>query len=130
MIICMKWLFKSDPETYSWQDLVRDKKTMWDGVANPLALKHMRSVKKGDSILIYHTGVEKSVVGIAEAASDSYTDPAVVDIKAVKPLHRPVSLAEIKANPKLKSWELVRMPRLSVMPVTEEAWREVLRISQ
>ena len=129
------WLFKSDPEVYSWKDLSGVKKEIWDGVSNNLALKHLRSVKKGDLIFIYHSGDDKAVMGIARALSGGYPDPsqkdeklAVVDIAPDQPLKRPVTLAEIKANPKFKTWELVRMSRLSVMPVTEAMWQEVLRL--
>ena len=129
------WLFKSDPEVYSWKDLSGVKKEIWDGVSNNLALKHLRSVKKGDLIFIYHSGDDKAVMGIARALSGGYPDPsqkdeklAVVDIAPDKSLKRPVTLAEIKANPKFKTWELVRMSRLSVMPVTEAMWQEVLRL--
>ena len=131
------WLFKTDPETYSWNDLTKTKKEVWDGVSNNLALKHLRSVEKGDQILIYHSGDDKAVVGLAEAVSDSYSDPkqkdeklAVVEIESVEPLKKPVTLAEIKANPKFKSWELVRMSRLSVMPVSQDQWKEILRLSR
>ncbi len=131
-----RWLFKTDPDTYSWNDLIKKPKEIWSGVHNPLALKHLRAVSPKDEILIYHTGKEKAVIGIAEAVSKSYPDPdekdpkfAVVDIKAVKPLKRLVALSEIKANPKLKDWELVRFSRLSVMPVSDEQWREVLRLA-
>ncbi len=132
-----RWLFKSDPETYSWKNLAKDKKTVWDGVRNNLALKHLREIQKGDPIFIYHSGDLKSIVGIAEAASNSYPDPknkdtklAVVDIAPLQTLKKQVPLSEIKANPKLQSWELVRMSRLSVMPTTDEQWAEVLRLSQ
>ena len=126
-----RWLFKTEPSTYSFQDLLKVKKERWDGVHNPVALKNLRLIKKGDSILIYHTGEEKTVVGIAEAVSDPYPDPkdsklVVIDIAADKPLQRPVTLAEVKSNPKLASWELARLPRLSVMPVNEVQWKEVV----
>ena len=131
-----RWLFKTDPDTYSWQDLLKVKWEVWDGVANPLALKHLRSVKKGDSILIYHTGDEKSVMGIAKALSDGYADPsdksgksAVVDLAPEKELKHPVTLAQIKSNSKLASWELVKISRLSVMPATLAQWDEVIRLS-
>ncbi len=124
------WLFKTDPDTYSWHDLVKASKEMWDGVANPLALKNLRAVRKGDQVFIYHTGSEKSVIGIARAVSDGYGEPAVVDLSPEKPLNHPVSLSEIKSNPKLKSWDLVRLGRLSVMPVSSGQWNEVLRLSQ
>ncbi len=124
-----RWLFKTEPTAYSFQQLQKDKKTVWDGVKNNLALKHLKEIKEGDSILVYHTGDEKAAVGIARAVSGGYPDPSkkdpklvVVDIEAVKPLPRPVTLAEIKANSKLAKFDLVRLPRLSVMPVTEEQW--------
>ena len=109
------WLFKTDPDTYSWENLQKSKKEVWDGVANPLALKNLRSVKKGDQIFIYHTGDEKAVIGIAKAVSDSYPDPSdksgkltLVDLTPEKALPQPVFLSEIKTNSKLKSWDLVR----------------------
>ena len=135
--LAQKWLFKSDPETYSLSDLEREGKAVWDGVSNNLALKHLRSVRKGDSVLIYHTGQERAVVGLAEALSDAYPDPkrndsrlVVVDIKAVKRLRRPVSLDEIKKQASLKDFPLVRLPRLSVMPVSESQWTELLALAK
>jgi predicted RNA-binding protein with PUA-like domain len=135
--LAQKWLFKSDPETYSFDDLEREGETVWDGVSNNLALKHLRSVGKGDSVLIYHTGEERAVVGIAEVLSDAYPDPkqkdsrlVVVDIKAVKRLQRPVSLDEIKKQPSLKNFALVRLPRLSVMPVSESQWEKLLALGK
>ena len=131
-----RWLFKTDPDTYSWDDLFRVKQETWDGVRNPLALKHLRSVKKGDLIFVYHTGKDKLVVGIAEALGSGYPDPksqdpklAVVDIRAKEALRKPVSLAEIKASSSLKTWELVRFSRLSVMPASDAQWREVLKLA-
>lgn len=125
-----RWLFKTEPSAYSFQRLQQDKKTVWDGIKNNLALKHLSGVKKGDGILIYHTGSEKAVVGVAQALSAPYPDPKkkepkwiVVDIKPVKTLSRPVTLAEMKANPKLVKFDLVRLPRLSIMPVSEEQWQ-------
>jgi len=136
LTLAQKWLFKSDPETYSFSDLERDVKTVWDGVSNNLALKHLRSVGKGDSVLIYHTGEERAVVGVAEVLTAAYPDPkqkdprlVVVDIKAVKRLQRPVSLDEIKKQASLKDFALVRLPRLSVMPVSEDQWNTILRSS-
>ena len=127
-----RWLFKSEPSGYSFQRLQQDKKTVWDGVKNNLALKHLSVVKKGDWILIYHTGDEKSAVGVAQALSAAYPDPGkedpklvVVDVKPIEPLSRPVTLAEMKANPKLAKFDLLRLPRLSVMPVSEEQWRVI-----
>lgn len=135
--MAQKWLFKSDPETYSLSDLEREGKTVWDGVTNNLALKHLRSVRKGDSVLIYHTGDERAILGIAEVLRDAYPDPkrkdsrlVVVDIKAVKRLQRPVSLDEIKKQASLKEFALVRLPRLSVMPVSESQWTELLALGK
>ena len=135
--MAQKWLFKSDPETYSLSDLEREGKTVWDGVTNNLALKHLRSVHKGDSVLIYHTGDERAILGIAEVLRDAYPDPkrkdsrlVVVDIKAVKRLQRPVSLDEIKKQASLKEFALVRLPRLSVMPVSESQWTELLALGK
>ena len=129
------WLFKTDPDTYSWKDLIAVKREVWDGVSNNLALKHLRSVKKSDLIFIYHTGDEKAVIGIAEAVSEPYSskkDPklVVVDLVPLEALFHPVSLSRIKANKKLSSWELVRLPRLSVMPVSEIQWNEVMALSK
>ena len=124
-----RWLFKTEPSVYSYQQLEKDKKTMWDGVANNLALKHLKDIKKGDLILIYHTGDERQAVGIARALGGAYPDPSkgnprmlVVDIEAVKLLPKPVTLAEVKANKKLANFDLVRLSRLSIMKVTDEQW--------
>jgi predicted RNA-binding protein with PUA-like domain len=132
----MNWLFKEEPGNYSFDALVKDKKTVWSGVKNPLAQKHLRSVKKGDAIFYYHTGDEKSVVGIARAMGDAYPDPgdksgkaSVVDVAPVKKLARPVTLAEIKADPAFKDFALVRISRLSVMPVTADQWRRIEKLS-
>jgi len=127
------WILKTEPTTYSWADLVRDGKTRWDGVRNNLALKHIRAMKKGDQLLIYHSGKDKAVVGKAKVASDPYPDPkakddkiVVVDIEAGAPLKRPVTLAEIKADSAFEDLALVRMPRLSVMPAGGEQWRRIV----
>jgi predicted RNA-binding protein with PUA-like domain len=124
-----RWLFKTEPSVYSYQQLEKDKKTMWDGVANNLALKNLKDIKKGDLILIYHTGDERQAVGIARALGGTYPDPGkgnpkmlVVDIEAVKPLPKPVTLAEVKANKKLANFDLVRLSRLSIMKVSDEQW--------
>ena len=124
-----RWLFKTEPSVYSYQQLVKDKKTMWDGVKNNLALKNLKDIKKGDEIIIYHTGDEKAAVGIARALGGAYPDPSqknprmlVVDIEAVKTLSRPVTLAEVKANKKLANFDLVRLSRLSIMKVGDEQW--------
>src|SRR5713226_10203078 len=125
-----RWLFKTEPSAYSFQQLEKDKKTIWDGVKNNLALKNLKDIENGDQILIYHTGDEKAAVGIARALSGAYADASkkdpkllVVDIEPVKALARPVTLAEIKANAKLKHFDLVRLPRLSIMRVSEEQWK-------
>jgi predicted RNA-binding protein with PUA-like domain len=125
-----RWLFKTEPSAYSFQQLERDKRTVWDGVRNNLALKHLSQVRSGDLVLVYHTGDEKAAVGMARALSGAHPDPAkkdpkllVVEIEAVKTLPRPVTLAEMKANAKLKNFDLVRLPRLSVMPVSDEQWK-------
>jgi predicted RNA-binding protein with PUA-like domain len=131
------WLFKEEPEHYSLDDLFRDKRAVWSGVENNLALKHLRSVKKGDRVLYYHTGKEKAVVGVMEVVKGPYPDPArdddrfvVVDVKPVRRFDRPVSLAEIKSNRKFADFALVRISRLSVMPVTTEQWVEIERLSK
>ena len=128
----MRWLVKEEPSNYSYEDLARDGRTSWTGVRNPLAQKHLRSMRKGDSIFFYHTGNEKSVVGIARAATDAYPDPAdktgklyAVDVEPVKKLKAPVTLAAIKADKAFASFPLVRMARLSVMPVKDEEWTRI-----
>lgn len=126
----MNWLFKEEPSHYSFDQLQEDGGTVWSGVKNPLAQKHLRSVRKGDRIFYYHTGDEKAVVGIAAATRDAYADPAnpamaVVDIKAVKRLPHPVSLADIKSSGRFASFPLVRIPRLSVMPVSDAEWKAI-----
>ena len=132
----MQWLFKEEPANYSYDDLARDGKTSWTGVRNPLAQKHLRSVKKGDRIFFYHTGSEKAVVGIAKAAADAYPDPAdktgklyAVDVEPVKKLKQPVTLAAVKADKAFASFALVRMSRLSVMPVTDDEWKRIESMS-
>lgn len=131
------WLFKEEPDHYSFDDLLRDKHTVWAGVENNLALKHLRSVQKGDRVFYYHTGKEKAIVGEVEVVKGPYPDPkrddarlVVVDVKPIRRLDRPVSLAEIKSNPKFADFALVRISRLSVMPVTVEQWTEIERLSK
>ena len=128
----MNWLFKEEPANYHFDALVADKQTVWSGVKNPLAQKHLRSVQKGDRIFYYHTGDEKAVVGIAKALGAAYPDPqdksgklSVVDVGPVKKLPRPVTLAEIKADAAFKLFPLVRIPRLSVMPVSDQEWKRI-----
>jgi len=131
-----KWLLKSDPEHYSFFDLERDGKTVWDGIANNLALKNLRNVRSGDQVMVYHTGDERAAVGLAEAVSDPYPDPAqqdprlvVIDLQAKGKLARPVSLDEIKSSAGLKDFDLVRLPRLSVMPVSDAQWKALLAMA-
>jgi len=131
------WLFKEEPDHYSYNDLERDGSTLWTGVANPVARKNLRNVRKGDHILYYHTGKEKAVVGEMVALEDAEPDPKGGDTKAVavrvtakKRWERPVTLAEIKRDPQLASWELVRLPRLSVMPASKEQWQRVEEVSR
>src|SRR3982751_6400235 len=132
----MNWLFKEEPTHYSFDAFAADKKTVWSGVKNPVAQKHLRGVRKGDRIFYYHTGGEKAVVGIARALTDAYADPSdpsgklsVVDIAPVKKLARPVTLKEIKADPFFADFALVRISRLSVMPVTDTPWARIEKMS-
>ena len=132
-----QWLVKEEPEHYPYDQLERDRKTVWAGVKNPLAQKHLRAIKRGDLIFYYHTGKEKSVVAIARAVSNAYPDPKdaagklfVVDIVPERKLPRAVTLAEIKADAAFASFPLVRMSRLSVMPVTDAEWGRIEKISR
>ena len=130
------WLLKTEPDCYAWDDLVRDKKATWDGVTNALALKHLRTMKKGDLTLIYHTGKERQAVGIAEITKAPYPDPneddeklAVVDIKPKRKLDRVVTLDEIKADKAFVGWDLLRISRLSIVPVNESMWKRIQALS-
>jgi len=130
------WLVKQEPEDYSWDNLVRDKKTAWTGVRNFQARNNLRNMKTGDAVLFYHSGKDKCVVGIAEVAKAAYPDPTAdddswiaVDIKPVKRLAKPVSLGDIRGNAKLRNLLLVRQSRLSVMPVSNEDFDEILKMS-
>ena len=132
-----QWLVKEEPDHYSYHQLEHDGKTVWAGVKNPLAQKHLRSIRKGDRIFYYHTGKQKAVVAVAEAASDAYPDPDdqsgkmfVVDIVPVAALPRAVTLAEIKSDRAFASFPLVRMSRLSVMPVTDAEWTRIEKMSR
>jgi predicted RNA-binding protein with PUA-like domain len=131
-----RWLFKTEPGAYSYAQLERDGRTTWDGVKNPLALKHLAAVAKGDEVLIYHTGDEKAVAGVARVVRGAYPDPKAgdprllaVDIEAVRPLGQTVPLAALRANKKLAGFDLLRLPRLSVMPVSASQWTEILRMA-
>lgn len=132
----MNWLFKEEPSSYSFEQFTNDGGTSWSGVRNPLAQKHLRSVRKGDRIFYYHTGSEKAIIGMARASSDAYPDPndksgkaVVVDVAPVRALKRPVTLAEIKASNKFATFPLTRLPRLSVMPVSDAEWKEIEKMS-
>lgn len=131
------WLLKSEPGDYSFEDLERKKRAVWDGVENPLALKHMRQARPGDRALFYHTGKEKAIVGIARVESAAYRDPekederlVVFELSPLERLPRPVTLSRIKSETRFRDWELVRLPRLSVMPVPAEAWNWILEVSR
>jgi predicted RNA-binding protein with PUA-like domain len=133
----MRFLVKEEPSNYSYDIFMKDGGTTWTGVKNPLAQKHLRSIRKGDLVFYYHTGDEKQIVGIAKAATDAYADPAdktgkshVVDLVPVKKLPRPVTLAAIKADARFKDFPLTYMPRLSVMPVTDAQWTALLAMSE
>jgi predicted RNA-binding protein with PUA-like domain len=132
-----RWLFKSEPSCYSFADLERDRSTLWDGVTNALARKHLREVEPGDKIWFYHTGDEKAIVGLMEAVGGPHSDPkdddpksVAIEVKPIRKLKHPITLARIKAEPKLAGWDLVRMSRLSVVPVTAEQWRMVEQLAK
>jgi predicted RNA-binding protein with PUA-like domain len=125
----MNWLVKEEPENYSFETFLKDKTTVWAGVKNPVAQRHLREMKKGDRVFFYHTGKEKQIVGTATVAKTAYPDPniksgslVVVERAAGKALKRPVTLAEIKADKRFADMPLVRIARLSVQPVTDEQW--------
>jgi predicted RNA-binding protein with PUA-like domain len=129
------WLMKTEPGTYSWSDLVRDKKTCWDGVRNFQARNNLKAMKKGDTVLIYHSMDDKAVVGIAKIVKENYPDPkdadwVSVDVAAERPLKNPVTLAQIKADKRLSNMTLVKSSRLSVQPVREEEFNLVLGLSE
>ena len=130
------WLVKQEPSVYNYDNLVKEKRTVWDGVHNNLALKHIRSMKKGDNALFYHTGDERQAVGIIEITTDPYPNPkeddkrfVVMDVKPISRLKRPVTLDEMKADKIFKNWELLRISRLSVMPVPKEIWDVIIKKS-
>jgi len=130
------WLLKSEPNTWSWEDQIKSKIDMWDGVRNYQARNNLMKMKKKDLCFFYHSVSEKSIVGIVEVVKEHYPDPTdkkntfvVVDVKAIKKLKHPVSLDEIKNNKKLKNIALIKQSRLSVMPITKSEWKEILKIS-
>jgi predicted RNA-binding protein with PUA-like domain len=131
-----RWLFKEEPDHYSFADLRKEGRTVWDGVTNALARKHLRQVRKGDRVFFYHTGKVKAIVGEMRVVAGPRPDPqgddksVVVDVEPVRALARPVTLAEVKDDELLASWDLVRLGRLSVMPVTDEQWQRVEELSR
>ncbi len=131
------WLLKTEPDCYCWDDLVRDKKTVWDGITNALALKHLRTARKGDQALIYHTGTQRAAVGTAKIISDPYPDPAldddrlaVVDIALDRKFARPVTLEYFKSDPAFVGWDLLRLGRLSFVPVPGPMWNRIKELSR
>ncbi len=127
------WLFKTEPSEYSYADLARDKRMVWEGVANNTALIHLRAVKKGDTVIVYHSGKDKAAVGLAEVTRGPYPDPklgdakrVVVDLKPVRAFAKGVPLADFRSDAVLKTTELVRISRLSVMPLTSAHHARVL----
>jgi predicted RNA-binding protein with PUA-like domain len=130
-----RWLVKTDPRRFGWDDLVEAGRVTWNGVRQPLALRHLRRIRDGDEVLVYHGGGRSSVMGRARAVGDAYVasgmqgepDGPAVDLEAVAPLERPVHRRELVEDPALADWELLRVPRLTVLPVPAAAWRAVLR---
>ncbi|MEO8636245.1 MAG: EVE domain-containing protein [Gemmatimonadales bacterium] len=129
------WLLKTEPKTYSFDRLLQEGRTTWDGVHNNLALQHLRAMKAGDRLLIYHSGAEKAVVGTGKVVKAAYQDPTqedprvvVVDISGDTRLPTPVTLATLKAESELKEFPLIRMTRLSVMPVPAEVWKRIVAL--
>ena len=129
------WLVKSEPDAYSWQQLVKDKETSWDGVRNFAARIHLKAMKKCDEVFYYHSNEGTNIVGIAKVAKEFYQDPTTDDdkwvsvmLKPVKALKKPVSLAQIKADKRLQNMALVRIGRLSVQPVSDEEWNMILEM--
>ncbi len=131
------WLVKSEPDAYSWEQLVKDKKTAWTGVRNYAARLHLRAMKKGDQAFYYHSNVGTEIVGIAEVIKEHYQDPSTsdkrwvaVDLKPLKKIKNPVSLSQAKADKRLADMALIRLGRLSVQPVTENEWKVVMELSE
>jgi predicted RNA-binding protein with PUA-like domain len=132
-----RWILKTDSEVYPFEQLERDGSTVWDGVSNPVALRHIRSMAPGDPLMIYHSGKTKAIVGLARVVSAPFPDPrhpdgklTVVEIEAGRRLSTAVSLAQIKADPAFADLALVRQPRLSVIPVPEPQWNRLLTMAQ
>jgi predicted RNA-binding protein with PUA-like domain len=132
----MNWLVKEEPSNYNFETLIKDGRTAWTGVKNPLAQKHLKSIHRGDKVFFYHTGNEKAIVGVARALSDAYQDSkdktgklSAFDLGPVRRLRKPVTLAAIKADGRFTTFPLVRMSRLSVMPVTDAEWKAIEAMS-
>jgi predicted RNA-binding protein with PUA-like domain len=130
------WLVKQEPSSYSWSDFTAEGGTSWTGVRNYTARNNLRRMRKDDEVLFYHSGADKAVVGVARVARPAYRDPtakegdwSAIDLVPVKPLRRPVTLREIKDNPRLKKVQLVRQSRLSAMPLTAEEFRTIVKMS-
>jgi len=130
------WLIKSEPSAYSWDQLVKEKHTAWTGVRNPQASLNLRAMKSGDLCFFYHSNEGKEIVGIAKVVKTAYPDPTdkagkavAVDVAAVEPVKQPVTLAALKADPRFKDFKLVRQSRLSVVPVSDEHWKLILKMS-
>jgi predicted RNA-binding protein with PUA-like domain len=125
-----RWLFKEEPSEYSFADLLRDGETTWEGVSNALALKHLRSVRPGDEVLYYHTGKEKAVVGVMQVKDITDDDGSpIVTVVPVRRFQKPVTLSLIKSDPQFANWELARISRLSVMPVTDAVWKRIEKLA-
>ena len=127
-----RWLIKEEPGHYAWADLVRDGRTEWNGVHNALALRHLRQMVPGDRVIFYHSGSERACVGIVEVVGRPHVDRNdvlgswSVEVRPVRPLHRPIPLSELKSDPALAGFSLVRLPRLSVLPVSDDEWTRLL----
>jgi predicted RNA-binding protein with PUA-like domain len=135
--VAQHWLLKTEPSTYAFEDLVRERRTVWDGVSNALALKHIRAIRNGDTVMVYHTGDVKAVIGLGRVTSDPYADPKVKDGKRVvfdlvpdRALPRPVTLAEMRGEAALAGFDLLRLSRLSVVPVSAAHWKHILALSR
>jgi predicted RNA-binding protein with PUA-like domain len=129
------WLLKTEPETYSWDDLVKDKKTTWDGVRNFQARTHLKHMQKGDVVFVYHTGDEKAIIGTARVMKEGYPDPKdkdwiVVDLSPEKKLKKSITLSQIKSDKRLSDMVLVRASRLSVQPVKPEEFEMIIALSE
>lgn len=128
----MRWLVKTDPALFAWEDLEASSRTTWNRVRNSLALRHLRRMQRGEDVLLYHAGGHSRIVGLARVARSAYLETRgedVVDLEAVRPFEHPVARSALVALPRLQDWELVRIPRLTVLPVPNVAWRAVMRLS-